>query len=192
VDPVSGTPASVQFGRFRILPHRREVLANCRPIELGGRAYDMLMVLIEANGAVVSKDELMSRVWPGRVVEEGNLRAQIRALRISLGEPDLIRTVPGRGYQFTSEVRSSRGTSEVLTDKATIASTVTEAPQPPLPVPEKPSIAVLPFENMSGDPNQDFLPTAWSTRSSPRCRKSDGSSSSLVTPALPTKTAQSM
>ena len=97
MDPVSEAPASVEFGRFRILPHRREFLANGQPIELGGRAFDVLMALIAANGTVVSKDELVSCVWPGRIVEEGNLRAQIRALRIALGDADLIRTVPGRG-----------------------------------------------------------------------------------------------
>ena len=61
MDPVSEAPASVEFGRFRILPHRREVLADGRPIELGGRAYDVLTALIEANGAVVGKDELIGR-----------------------------------------------------------------------------------------------------------------------------------
>src|SRR6516164_6197100 len=93
----------------RILPHRREVFADGRPIELGGRAFDVLVALIEANGAIVGKDELMNRVWPGRIVEEGNLRAQIRALRIALADPDLIRTVAGRGYQFTGEIRRSSG-----------------------------------------------------------------------------------
>jgi TolB-like protein len=158
VDRVSEAPASVKFGRFRILPRRREVLADGRPIELGGRAFDVLMALIEANGTVVTKDELVSRVWPKRIIEEGNLRAQIRALRIALGEPDLIRTVAGRGYQFTGDVRSPRGTGQVLTEHD--ASTVlagTEAPQAHLPLPEKPSIAVLPFDNMSGDPNQEFF-----------------------------------
>ena len=62
VDPVSEAPAGVEFGRFRILPHRREVLADGQPIELGGRAFDILVALIEANGSVVSKDELISRV----------------------------------------------------------------------------------------------------------------------------------
>src|SRR5215471_6949298 len=107
--PVSEALASVEFGRFRILPHRRGVLDNDRPIELGGRAYDVLMGLIEAKGAVIGKDALMSRVWPGRIVEECNLRAQIRALRRALGERDVIRTVAGRGYQFTAEVRLRPG-----------------------------------------------------------------------------------
>ena len=110
---MSEAPASVEFGRFRVLTHRREVLAEGRPIELGGRAFDLLMALIEANGAVVGKDELISRAWPGRIIEEGNLRAQIKALRMALGDPDLIRTVAGGGYQFTGVVRRSGGRGEV-------------------------------------------------------------------------------
>jgi DNA-binding winged helix-turn-helix (wHTH) protein len=102
---VLGAPASFEFGRFRILPQRRQVLADGRPMELGGRAFDVLVVLIEANGAVVSKDELMSRVWPGRIVEDNNLHAQIKALRKAFSDHDLIRTVVGRGYQFTGEIR---------------------------------------------------------------------------------------
>jgi DNA-binding winged helix-turn-helix (wHTH) protein len=113
VDLVPEAPASVEFGRFRILPHRREVLADGRPIELGGRAFDVLIALIEANGAVVGKDELISRAWPARIIEESNLRAQIKALRMALGDPDLIRTVAGGGYQFTGVVRRSGGRGEV-------------------------------------------------------------------------------
>ena len=74
---------------------------------LGGRAFDVLMALIEASGAVVSKDALMSRVWPDRIVEENNLQAQISALRRAFGaDRDLIRTIAGRGYQFTGEIRT--------------------------------------------------------------------------------------
>jgi DNA-binding winged helix-turn-helix (wHTH) protein len=98
--------AGVAFGRFRVLPHRREVLADGQPIKLGGRSFDVLMALIEAHGAVLSKDARMACVWPGRVVEENNLPAQIRALRAAFGpERELIRTVSGRGYQFTGEIR---------------------------------------------------------------------------------------
>src|SRR6516164_11140422 len=104
MDPVAEAPASFEFGRFRILPQRRAVLTDGRPLELGGRAFDVLMALIEANGAVVSKDELMRRVWPGRIVEENNLHAQIKALRKALSDHDLIRTVVGRGYQLTGEI----------------------------------------------------------------------------------------
>src|ERR1700726_1004586 len=101
------TPAAIEFGRFRILPPRRELLAEGRPLDLGGRAFDVLMVLIEASGAVVSKDALMRRIWPDRIVEENSLQAQISALRRAFGaDRNLIRTVAGRGYQFTGEIRT--------------------------------------------------------------------------------------
>ena len=102
----SEAPANLAFGRFQVLPHRRELLADGRPIKLGGRAFDVLLALIEARGAVIGKDTLMARVWPDRVVEENNLQAHIVALRKALGaERALIRTVSGRGYQFTGEIR---------------------------------------------------------------------------------------
>ena len=106
MDPASERLAGIAFGRFQVSPDRREVLADGRPVKLGGRAFDVLMALIEARGAVVSKEALMARVWPGRTIEENSLAAQIAALRAALGpERELIRTVSGRGYQFTGEIR---------------------------------------------------------------------------------------
>jgi predicted ATPase len=85
---------------------RREILADGVPVELGGRNYDLLIALVETGGKVVSKDELMNRVWPKRIVEENNLQAGISALRKALGaDRDLIRTVAGRGYQFTGVIQ---------------------------------------------------------------------------------------
>ena len=81
----SEAPARIAFGRFLLLPHRRELLTRGRPVKLGGRAFDVLMALIEARGAVVSKDALMARVWPDRIVEENNLQWQISALRAAFG-----------------------------------------------------------------------------------------------------------
>jgi DNA-binding winged helix-turn-helix (wHTH) protein len=96
------------WGLRSVSPDRREVLADGRPVKLGGRAFDVLMALIEAHGAVVSKDALMARVWPGRIIEENSLAAQIVALRAGFGaERALIRTVSGRGYQFAGEIRNS-------------------------------------------------------------------------------------
>jgi DNA-binding winged helix-turn-helix (wHTH) protein len=89
------------FGRFLVLLRRRELLADGIPVQVGARAFDLLLVLLEANGVLVGKDELMSRVWSGRTVEEINLRAQISALRKALGDDrDLIQTEAGRGYRF--------------------------------------------------------------------------------------------
>jgi predicted ATPase/DNA-binding winged helix-turn-helix (wHTH) protein len=100
------TPAIIEFGRFRIVPHRRELLADGQPIHLGGRTFDVLMALIEGQGAVVSKDALIDRVWPNRIVEENSLPAQISALRRAFAaDRDLIRTIAGRGYQFTGAIR---------------------------------------------------------------------------------------
>src|SRR6266403_349126 len=114
VDHVPDAPAIVEFGRFKVVPHRRELLDEGRPIELGGRAFDVLIALVEASGTVVSKDELMRRVWAGRIVEENTLQGAISALRKAFGaDRALIRTVAGRGYQFTGEIRSrSAGDSD--------------------------------------------------------------------------------
>ena len=65
MDPVSEAPAIAEFGRFKVVPHRRELLADGRPVRLGGRSFDVLIALIEAPGAVISKDELLRRVWQG-------------------------------------------------------------------------------------------------------------------------------
>src|SRR6202163_351388 len=101
MDTASETSVAVAFGRFLVLPRRRELLADGQPVKLGGRAFDVLMALIEARGAVLSKDALMTRVWPDLIVEENNLQAQIVMLRKAFGaERELIRTVFGRGYQL--------------------------------------------------------------------------------------------
>src|SRR5215831_670531 len=99
---------TLEFGRFRLLLRQRQLLADGVPIELGTRAFELLLALLEADGSLITKDELMSRVWPGIVVAEENLKVQIFALRKALGEDrDFIRTEIGRGYRFTAPVRST-------------------------------------------------------------------------------------
>jgi predicted ATPase/DNA-binding winged helix-turn-helix (wHTH) protein len=115
MDTASKAPAGIAFGRFLLWPHRRELVADGRPVKLGGRAFDVLMALIEARGAVVSKNALMARVWPERIVDENNLQWQISALRGAFGaDRNLIRTVSGRGYQFTAEIDTAYGSSEAV------------------------------------------------------------------------------
>jgi predicted ATPase/DNA-binding winged helix-turn-helix (wHTH) protein len=130
MDPRSETPTAIHFGRFRVLPHRREVLAEGLSLELGGRAFDVLMALIDASGAVVSKNALINRVWPDRIVDENNLQAQISALRKALaGDRSLIRTVAGRGYQFTGVIR----TVSTDPDAGATAETTRTVPTPSRP-----------------------------------------------------------
>src|ERR1700731_708742 len=97
MDITSETPAIIEFGHFRVVPRRRELLADGRPIHLGGRTFDVVLGLIEGSGAGVGKDAPMGRPWPNRV-EESILHVQISALRNALGaDRDLIRTISGRG-----------------------------------------------------------------------------------------------
>src|SRR5215469_12548317 len=106
---------TIEFGKFSILGRQRRLLAGGVPVELGTRAFDILMVLIEADGALVTKNELQRRVWDGVVVSPDNLKVQIAALRKALGEDrELILTDHGRGYRFTAAVRSTPGMPERL------------------------------------------------------------------------------
>jgi predicted ATPase len=89
----------LRFGEISIAPDRRQVLRNGQPIKLGGRAFDLLMVLVENRGRVVTKDELLDRVWGDESVEEGNIQVHVSNLRAQLGRSS-IATIPGRGYRF--------------------------------------------------------------------------------------------
>jgi DNA-binding winged helix-turn-helix (wHTH) protein len=100
--------AMLEFNRFRVLLRRRQLVADGMPIALGTRAFDLLLALLDADGSLVTKEELMSRAWRGVVVAEENLKVQISLLRKALGEDrDFIRTEFGRGYRFTAAVRST-------------------------------------------------------------------------------------
>jgi adenylate cyclase len=92
-----------RFGRFMILPGRRQLLIDGNPTKVGSRAFDVLMALIERRQRVVTKGELLDLVWPGVAVEESNLQVHVLALRKLLGA-DAIATIPGRGYQFALEL----------------------------------------------------------------------------------------
>jgi DNA-binding winged helix-turn-helix (wHTH) protein len=106
----SSQPAAdtvLEFGRFRVLVRQRQLFAGGMPIDLGTRAFDLLLVLLEADGSLVTKAEILSRVWQGIVVAEENLKVQISGLRKALGDDHhFIRTEFGRGYRFIGAVRS--------------------------------------------------------------------------------------
>ena len=108
------TPMQIyEFGPFRVDALRRVLLREGNQVRLPAKAFEILLVLLEGNGRLVEKDELMQRVWPDAVVEENNLTVNISALRKSLtespGEHRYVVTVPGRGYQFVADVRQLGG-----------------------------------------------------------------------------------
>src|ERR1700743_1108373 len=106
--------AELAFGRFRLQPGRQLLLGN-DPIPLGAKPLNILTALVTAQGDLVTKDELIQRVWPGMVVEENAIQAHISAIRKLLGEDArLIATVPGRGYRFAGPVEVRAGETPPL------------------------------------------------------------------------------
>ncbi|TPI26595.1 adenylate cyclase [Mesorhizobium sp. B3-2-1] len=134
------------FGRFVLDSGAGTLLRNDVPVAIGYRGLKLLAALVARPGEILGKTELMDAAWPGTAVEEGNLTVQIAQLRKLLGPPGIagegggewIATVPRVGYRFTAVVEKLAG-----------------AKRKPLPLPDKPSIAVLPFVNFSNDAGQD-------------------------------------
>jgi TolB-like protein len=131
--------ASAAFGPFVLDRARETVTRNGEPIAIGHRGFSLLAALLDARGEAASKAALMEAGWPGSIVEEGNLSVQIAALRKALGSrsdgSEWIVTVPRVGYLMVGEA----GTDESLRSQ------------------RPPSLAVLPFQNLSGDPTQDYF-----------------------------------
>ena len=111
VDASASRERAFSFGPFRLLPSRQLLLEGERPVRLGNRSLEILTALVERPGELVTKAELMARVWPGIVVEEANLRVQITALRKALGEGRpghrYVASISGRGYRFVAPVEPS-------------------------------------------------------------------------------------
>jgi DNA-binding winged helix-turn-helix (wHTH) protein len=126
---------SLSFGPFELLLEQRRLLEHGSPVTLGARAFDLLAALVKHRDRVVSKDELLRLVWRDAAVEENNLSVQVSTLRKVLGV-DALHTVPGQGYRFTLPVLPPFG---VATPESMV-----------LGLPDKPSIAVLPFANVGG------------------------------------------
>lgn len=102
------------FGKFHLIPARRQLLEDDREVLIRGRPFDLLLTLVERRGQTVTKDELFELVWPGRIVEEGNLTVHISTLRKILGT-EAIATVPGQGYRFVAEVSEVTGEPRAAT-----------------------------------------------------------------------------
>ncbi|HZD88953.1 MAG TPA: winged helix-turn-helix domain-containing protein [Pseudolabrys sp.] len=141
-----------EFGPFRLDAEAEILFREGRPIVLGQRAVALLRLLLDHAGAPVSKDALFEAAWPGLAVEDSNLTVQIAAMRRAFGEAggsDWIETLPRRGYRYVGPAVAIRGAPPAPPS----------APQPDsaLALPDKPSVAVLPFTNLSGDSEQEYF-----------------------------------
>jgi TolB-like protein len=125
---------SIRFADFVLQRRLRRLTRNGEDVPIGVRAFDLLDLLADNRDRVVGRDEIMQAVWPDAVVGENNLNVQVANLRRILGA-EAIATVPGRGLRFTPEV----------------------AADAPLPLPDRPSVVVLPFPNLGGDADLAWL-----------------------------------
>lgn len=144
-----------QFEQFELDSDRRELSREGRPVPLGPQVFDLLLHLIQSRNRVVSKDNLIDAVWHGRIVSESTLTSHINAVRKALvdtgEEQRLIRTVSRKGYRFVGDVREADASMTAI-DRQVPQTSIAA-----LPIPDKPSIAVLPFVNLSGDPAQEYF-----------------------------------
>lgn len=103
-------PVAYRFDAFELHPAERTLLRAGTPIALRTRSFDVLLALVERAGSLVTKADLLEKVWSGLVVEENNIAAQVAALRKVVGS-DVIATIPGHGYRFTGDVHAVEGTA---------------------------------------------------------------------------------
>jgi len=135
---------------------RRELRRGAEVVPVEPQVFDLLEYLIDNRDRVVSKDDILAAVWHGRAVSESALTTRINAARNAIGDNGedqrLIRTSRGKGFRFVGTVREERSLPE---DTASVLAP--ELPREALTLPDRPSIAVLPFVNLSGDPEQEHF-----------------------------------
>ena len=144
------------FEEYAIDTDRRELHRGADVVSVAPQVFDLLDYLIRNRERVVSKDDLINAIWNGRIVSDAALTTRLNAARSALGdsgeEQRLIKTLPRKGFRFVGPVREAQGAAgAVVTDNAV------EPSKPALTLPDKPSIAVLPFHNLSGDPEQEYF-----------------------------------
>jgi DNA-binding winged helix-turn-helix (wHTH) protein/Flp pilus assembly protein TadD len=134
-------PPHYYFGEYHVDTSKRLLLRNDNSLALTPKVFDTLLYLLQHQGKIVEKNALMHAIWPDTAVEENNLSQNISNLRRILGDErganQYIATIPGKGYRFTAAVETVPRWDEVFSEKVTLA--------------------VLPFENLSADPEREYL-----------------------------------
>ena len=142
------------FGDHTLDDDRRELLCGSEPIAVEPQVFDLLIYLVQNRDRVVSKDDLIASIWGGRIVSDSTLTSRINAARKALGDSGgkqkLIRTIARKGLRFIGDVKMRPMGLESPGD-------IHESSRSALPLPDRPAIAVLPFVNMSGEPEQDYF-----------------------------------
>jgi TolB-like protein len=144
------------FGDYILDTNRRELCRRSQPIAVEPQVFDLLVYLIEHRDRVVSKDDLIDAVWAGRIVSDSTLTSRINAARKAIGDSgekqELIRTIARKGLRFVGEARL---TDIELADPGALSPD--QIREPLTAASDRPAIAVLPFTNMSGDPEQEYF-----------------------------------
>jgi len=147
-----GVKVQFFFGNHKLDTDRRELHRGSTPVAVEPQVFDLLKYLVENRDRVVSKDDLIASVWVGRNVSDSTLSSRINAARRAIGdngdEQKLIRTIPRRGVRFVADVSIAPVQSETAPVSAQRTSSMRS---------DRPSVAVLPFVNVSGEPNQDYF-----------------------------------
>jgi TolB-like protein/Tfp pilus assembly protein PilF len=144
------------FEEYAFDTDRRELHRGADVVSVAPQVFDLLDYLIRNRERVVSKDDLIKTIWNGRSVSDAALTTRLNAARTAIGdsgdEQRLIKTLPRKGFRFVGTVREAQRPAS-----AAVADTPAQQPKPALPFPDKPSIAILPFTNLSSDPEQEYF-----------------------------------
>src|SRR5258707_13471498 len=146
------------FDNYALDTRLRELRREGELVAMQPQVFDMLVHLLKHRDHVVSRDDLIELVWGGRIVSDSTLDSRINAARNAIGdngkEQKLIRTIPRKGLRFVGAVSGQPDSDQPA---AASPDDINQQLRPPLQLPDRPAIAVLPFDNMSGDQEQEYF-----------------------------------